>query len=955
MTGPGLTQKARTMLNLSASGSSIICFLAGTATLLGWRFGWTLLLPKLPASAPMAPDTATAFLLAALNLFLYSRRRSARFRIGFGYIFTAGGVVLGFLDRTHVPRNFNRVIFQQLGIYTPATSPHMALATGLGFIWWGLGLICLTGLQRRFSVGRALLAAICGTLLITQASLYLVNPFLSVQGPGSIFWDHWAFRMTAEPAILFLLLGGFLCQVAWTEAQMHLDKNRSGINLVAGLLASAGLLFIFWVVNINLSFGLSESLRLRGEIARHFGVIKNVNELVAAVREAESGQRGFLLTGNTTYLESYRSGLQRVNAARAQHSAEGKPWPHPALDRLIDAKLAELAQTIRLKQSGENQAALAIVVTGRGFELMAAIEREAVRENAAPEHAIARRSAEYQNTIYMVRRSILTSYGLTVALLFCAVSLFRKELQRRAHVEETLRVHETELEIRIQERTAELQASESRYRAMLEQAPFAVHILDRQGNSAGVNPAFERFFGVGTEALRGYNIWNDPQPVRQGTVELLKRTFAGEMTSTGTVRHDPALSTGTPLADTAAAPAWVEFFAYPVKSATGEVQEVVILCQNVTARETALAAVRESESHFRELTNTLPQIVWTETSDGVVDYYNDRWYDFTGFLRYAEQSWYPVLHPDDLKVCLEQRQISQINKTRLEIEIRMWDRFKNCYRWYLARSVPVLTPSGEVQRWVGTSTDIQDKKETEEVLEQRVRVRTAELENSYKLLQSKEESLRHSLAERDTLFREVHHRVKNNLQVISSLLRMHGQSLSGQPVAASALEEARRRVLSMAMIHERLYAHQHMNRIDFGEYTRTLTRELMRSFTLPDKKVEGRINAEEIELDVEQAIPCGLILNELMTNALKYAFHERSSGLITVTLAQVENGYIVLSVADDGVGLPEGFNWKKSKSMGLPIVDILARQLEGRAEIESHAGLKVTVRFPRRVLVEKAA
>ncbi len=161
--------------------------------------------------------------------------------------------------------------------------------------------------------------------------------------------------------------------------------------------------------------------------------------------------------------------------------------------------------------------------------------------------------------------------------------------------------------------------------------------------------------------------------------------------------------------------------------------------------------------------------------------------------------------------------------------------------------------------------------------------------------------------------------------------------------------------MSMAMIHERLYAHQHMDRINFGEYTETLVNELMRFFALPDKTVESRISAEQVQLDVEQAIPCGLILNELVTNALKYAFKERSSGLITVTLSQIGNEEIILAVADDGVGLPDGFNWKKSKSMGLPIVGILARQLDGSVEVESRAGLKVTVRFPQRALVERAA
>jgi PAS domain S-box-containing protein len=903
----------------------------------------------------MSPDTAVAFLFAAFNLSLLLRGCAAAFRIGSGWIFVAGGISLIFLDRTHIPRDFNQAIFQQLGVYPDKVYPHMALATGVGFVFWGIGSICLTRLQKRFSASSAFLVAVCGTLIVTLSSLCLLTYFFHIPEQDSGAWANWIFRMATESAALFLWMGVFLGRVAWSTAQMHLGKDRPQTSLIAGFLTSTGLLIIFVVVNINLGMALAHSLRLRVEIARNFGSIKNVGELVAAVRETESGQRGFLLTGDKSYLDDYRSGLQRISVAQAGRGTDGTRWLHPVLDRLIDAKVGELTETIRLAQNGHNEAALQMVKTGRGLNLMAQIESEAARDNAIPGQFIARQSNEYQNVIVMVRRTTIASYGLALLLLCCAVHLFSKEIRRRARVEDALRRHEAELEINVQERTAELQASESRYRAMLEQSPFAVHVLKRDGSSAGVNPAFEKFFGVGTEALRGYNIWADTQPERQGTVEMLRRAFAGEAGSSGAILHDPVLSAGTALACSSAQPTWVEIIAYPVKSQEGEVREVVLLCLDVTAREVALAAVRESELNFRQLTNALPQLVWTAKPDGTIDYFNERWYEFTGFTRDFRQSWQSVLHPDDLGPCLQNWHACLRSREPHIFEHRLWDRSCNRYRWHVGWGVPVLTPSGEVSRWVGSLTDIHENKEAEQLLEEKVRIRTAELEKSYKLLQSKEEALRQTLAERDTLFREVHHRVKNNLQVISSLLRMHGNALSNQPVAVTALEEARRRVLSMAMIHERLYAHQHMDRIDFGEYTETLVRELMRSFALPDKKVESRIKTEQVELDVEQAIPCGLVLNELVTNALKYAFKERLSGLITVTLEQTGDNEIILAVADDGVGLPEGFNWKKSKSMGFPIVDILARQLDGTMTVESRAGLKVTIQFPRRALLERAA
>ena len=198
----------------------------------------------------------------------------------------------------------------------------------------------------------------------------------------------------------------------------------------------------------------------------------------------------------------------------------------------------------------------------------------------------------------------------------------------------------------------------------------------------------------------------------------------------------------------------------------------------------------------------------------------------------------------------------------------------------------------------------------------------------------------------ETMIKEVHHRVKNNLQVISSLLRMQGDNLTDRD-ASAALKQSQQRVLSMALIHERLYGSLQMEEIDFGEYTHALVNDLVSSYSNRDNEVSSRINASCILLNIDLAIPCGLILNELVTNALKHAFPKGTSGEIVVEVRHAPSDHVLLTVSDDGVGLPDNFNWKNSRSLGLPIVEILTKQLGGTLTVHRKPGASFTVEFSR--------
>ena len=227
-----------------------------------------------------------------------------------------------------------------------------------------------------------------------------------------------------------------------------------------------------------------------------------------------------------------------------------------------------------------------------------------------------------------------------------------------------------------------------------------------------------------------------------------------------------------------------------------------------------------------------------------------------------------------------------------------------------------------------TILDITDRKNAELRLDHQVLQNVAARQQ----LQPKDSELRFSLAEKETLLREVHHRVKNNLQVISSLLRMQGEMLKDDHRTGTALRESRQRVMSMALLHERLYDCQNLSEIDFGEYTQTLVEELSNAYNGSAGSVICRLDTSRVLLNVAQAIPCALILNELLTNALKYAYPPAQSGEIMVALSETP-GLVTLSVSDQGVGLPEGIDWLDAKSMGLAIVALLSEQIEGTLRV----------------------
>ncbi|MGB2727909.1 MAG: PAS domain S-box protein [Halobacteriota archaeon] len=208
-----------------------------------------------------------------------------------------------------------------------------------------------------------------------------------------------------------------------------------------------------------------------------------------------------------------------------------------------------------------------------------------------------------------------------------------------------------------------------------------------------------------------------------------------------------------------------------------------------------------------------------------------------------------------------------------------------------------------------------------------------------------EEQIKASLREKEVLLREIHHRVKNNLQVVSSLLNMQARAVKDKD-AIDMLYESRNRINAMALIHAQLYESRNLSEINMKGFVDGLLRQLLPSYPVKDTKITPIVRVADYPFPISIAVPVGLIVNELLANALKHAFDNREEGKIEVILSASEKGEICLTVSDDGVGLPKGFDINKSETLGLHLVKILVEeQLEGKLEIVSKEGTTFNIEF----------
>ncbi|MDJ0589149.1 MAG: response regulator [Pleurocapsa sp. MO_226.B13] len=236
-------------------------------------------------------------------------------------------------------------------------------------------------------------------------------------------------------------------------------------------------------------------------------------------------------------------------------------------------------------------------------------------------------------------------------------------------------------------------------------------------------------------------------------------------------------------------------------------------------------------------------------------------------------------------------------------------------------------------------------------LEKRVEQRTILLAQSNHKLQQEiierkqaETQLKNSLTEKEVLLKEIYHRVKNNLLVVSSLLEIQSSSIE-DPEIIKILKNSQDRIHSMALVHEQLYRSENLKEIDLGLYIKALLEKISAAHANLEQGINLIVDTQEIHLNIETANSCGLIINELVTNALEHAFVDRQQGNIWLSLKRQDQGDIILTIKDDGIGVPPDFDFYETESLGLLLVRILTRQLEGEIELDLEGGTCFKITF----------
>jgi PAS domain S-box-containing protein len=354
--------------------------------------------------------------------------------------------------------------------------------------------------------------------------------------------------------------------------------------------------------------------------------------------------------------------------------------------------------------------------------------------------------------------------------------------------------------------------------------------------------------------------------------------------------------------------------------------------QDISDRKKADRALAESEAKFRSYVENASDAIFTLSPEGMLLYTSPQWETVKGFSSegLVGTSFVPLIHPDDIPAAFDALQTVVKSKKPYNGFVYRSKHGDGTWHWFSANSAPIFDETGNVNAILTTSRDITSNKLAEQAMHTTL------------------ERLETTISQNNLLMKEIHHRVKNNLAVISALLALRASGLH-DAVAKEALQESRQRIKVMAEIHELMYSHDSSGTIAFDAYLQALTNRMQRSFSRDDHHIRVTLESSGVELSLDQAIPLGLIINELLSNATKYAFPQDYPDP-HIAIAVRADSELVIEVADNGVGVEDVGLLEVSDSLGMTVVHSLTEQLLGDITFtnrpRSGIGLQVTLRLP---------
>lgn len=444
-----------------------------------------------------------------------------------------------------------------------------------------------------------------------------------------------------------------------------------------------------------------------------------------------------------------------------------------------------------------------------------------------------------------------------------------------------------------------LREAEERFKTIIETVPSLLAITDEKGNNIYISPNCKKITGYTREELKKDQVWMVHEDDHSRAKKIYEKTFS-EGISGKDFEYKAVKKNGE---------IWYASSSWePLRVGEGKFKGIVFQTIDITRRKRAEEDLRETRDYLENLINyaNAPIIVWN--SDLFITRFNHAFEQLTG-RKAAEMidSHLDILFPlqqREKMMALIKRTISGERWDGVEIPIQRTDGSVRIVLW---NSATLYSSDGEkVIATVAQGQDITARKLAED-------------------------KIRQSLAEKEILLKEIHHRVKNNLQVISSLLELQSEHVTDNKTL-EIFKLSQNRIKAMGLIHEHLYHSTDLSQIDFAGYIKYLLEHLYDSFGVNVETIKTNINVEDIHLSMNKAISFGLIINELVTNSLKYAFKDGEEGEIAINLHSDDGNY-VLKISDTGARFPEDSDFKNTETLGLQLVNLLTKQLKGTIEL----------------------
>jgi len=454
-----------------------------------------------------------------------------------------------------------------------------------------------------------------------------------------------------------------------------------------------------------------------------------------------------------------------------------------------------------------------------------------------------------------------------------------------------------------------LRQNHETYKLLYENAPMAYQSLDIDGNLIKVNKTWLKKLGYTTEEVVGNWFGNflSPPSLEKFRTNFPRFKEAGEVSN---VEFEMVKADGAIIV--------VSFDGKIGYDSKGNFKQTHCIFKDITAQKTAETAMVESQRYYKtifENTGTATIIIEKDSTLSLVNTQFEQLYGMQGNEIEGKLKWTDMVTSQYIP------QMQKYHKRR--------------------RNNPDAVPRNYEFDFVDSAGNIKNIFVTVAIIPGTAKSLVSLQDITYS--KDTERELKTTISEKDTLLREIHHRVKNNLQIISSLLNLQSRYIKDSE-ALDVFTESQNRVRSMAIVHEKLYQSNNISKIDFSEYLSDLVTSLFYSYNIQPNKISIETDIENIFFDVDTCIPCGLIVNELLTNCVKHAFPNNKSGHVYIGLHDEEGTY-TLNVSDDGVGFPKSIDYKNTETLGLQLVTNLVNQLEGSLEILNNVGTSFKIEF----------